>query len=162
MLYIRLVRVQSIIGIDHIVHAGDIGKLRIIESDDGQQWRSAGLLSMDDYDLRDAALSLTPDNRLMVLGGAQRVIDGSRRTGTFVSFSGDGKIFTAPQIVVPDGRWLWRVTWHEGIAYGVSYATPDGRPYSALHKSGWSDVRNGYRQASRGRWLANGGTGEIH
>ena len=116
-------------------HAGDIGKLRVIVSDDGKQWRSAALLSMDDYDLRDAAISLTPDDRLMVLGGAQQDVDGTRRTGTFVSFSKDGESFTAPKVVVPPGRWLWRVTWHEGTAYGVSYATPDGRPFSALHKT---------------------------
>ncbi len=116
-------------------HADDIGKLRIIVSDDGRQWDSAGLLSMEELDLRDAALALTPDDRLMVLGGAQQVIDDSRRTGTFVSFSSDGSSFSKPEIVVPAGRWLWRVTWHKAAAYGVSYATPDGRPFSALHKT---------------------------
>ena len=82
-------------------HAGDIGKLRIITSADGDQWGSAGLLALKDYDLRDAALSVTPDNRLMVLGGAQKVADGQRRTGTFVSFSEDGEAFTEPEIVLP-------------------------------------------------------------
>ena len=44
-------------------HAGDIGKLRVIVSTDGDKWEPAGLLSMDKYDLRDAALSVTPDGR---------------------------------------------------------------------------------------------------
>ncbi len=114
-------------------HAGDLGKLRIIVSANGAAWESAGLLSLEAYDLRDAAISITPDNRLMVLGGAQQVRDGRHDTGTFVSFSTDGIQWTPPRIVVPLGRWLWRVTWHDDVAYGVSYATPEGKPYSALH-----------------------------
>jgi len=113
-------------------HAGDIGRLRILVSDDGETWRSAGLLANENYDLRDADVSVTPDDRLMVLGGAQRLIDGVRYTGSFVSFSDDGETFTEPEVVVPYGRWLWRVTWHEGKAFGITYATPGGMPYSAL------------------------------
>ena len=116
-------------------HAGDIGKLRIIVSENGDRWESAGLLSMAEFDLRDAALSVMPDGRLMVLGGAQQNRDGKRQTGTFVSFSSDGKDFSEPRIVMPLGRWLWRVTWHGDTAYGVSYGTNDNRPYSALHKT---------------------------
>ena len=82
-------------------HAGDIGKLRIIVSNDGEQWESAGLLDLDDYDLRDAALSVTPDNRLMVLGGAQQNLPTGRTTGTFVSFSEDGKSFIVLGLVNP-------------------------------------------------------------
>jgi hypothetical protein len=90
---------------------------------------------MDEYDLRDAALSVTPDGRLMVLGGAQQVRDGQHLTGTFVSFSKNGREFSPPKIVIPLGRWLWRLTWHGDTAYGVSYGTNDNRPYSALHKT---------------------------
>ncbi len=116
-------------------HAGDLGRLRILVSDDGEQWSSAGLLSLAEFDLRDAALSVTPGGRLMVLGGAQQVREGERLTGTAVSFSDDGRTFTAPRIVIPLGRWLWRVTWHDGVAYGVSYGTNDDRAHSALLKS---------------------------
>jgi hypothetical protein len=38
-----------------------------------------------------------------------------------VSFSDDGVTWSRPKIVVEPGRWLWRVTWHDGQAYGVSY-----------------------------------------
>ena len=116
-------------------HAGDKGKLRIIVSVDGEQWRSAGLLATDEYDLRDAALSITPDNRLMVLGGAQQNLEGKRSTGTFVSFSTDGQSFSKPQIVIPPGRWLWRVTWHGDTAYGVAYGGNEGQPSSSLLKT---------------------------
>lgn len=113
-------------------HVGDQGKLRIIVSSDGEQWRSAGLLEHPKFDLRDAAISITPDDRLMVLGGVQGMVDGTRRTGTFVSFSADGKLFSDPEVVVPPGRWLWRVTWHKDTAYGVAYGAPDNASATSL------------------------------
>ncbi len=113
-------------------HAGDVGSLRIIASADGSRWRSVGLLSLPDYDLRDAAVSVMPDKRLMVLGGAQQVRDGKGRTGTFVSYSHDGTTWTKPKIVFPLGRWLWRVTWNGDTAYGVDYGAPDNSTYSSL------------------------------
>jgi hypothetical protein len=73
-----------------------------------------------------------PDKRLMVLGGAQQVRDGKRRTGTFVSYSHDGTTWTQPRIVVPMGRWLWRVTWNGDTAYGVDYGAPDNNEFSSL------------------------------
>ena len=116
-------------------HAGDRGNLRVIESPDGIQWKSTTLLSHAEFDLRDAALSITPDDRMMVLGGAQTSADGQRETGTFVSFSSDGREFSAPEIVIPPGRWLWRLTWLGDTAYGVSYGSPDDHHASALHKT---------------------------
>ena len=37
-----------------------------------------------------------------------------------IAFSGDGYTWTTPQKVLAEDHWLWRVTWHEGIAYSVS------------------------------------------
>ena len=113
-------------------HAGDVGSVRIISSKDGVEWTSAAKLSMKAIDLRDADLSVTPDGRLMVLGGVQKNRDGTRVSGSFVSFSSDGTTFTEPKIAVDFGRWLWRVTWHEGIAYGVTYGTYDRKQWSSL------------------------------
>lgn len=116
-------------------HAGDKGNLRIIESVDGEEWTSAGLLTDPEFDLRDAALTVMPDGRLMVLGGVQKTFDGQRRTGTFVSFSADGREYSEPRVVVEPGRWLWRVTVLDDTAYGVSYGAPDRQAATALHKS---------------------------
>jgi hypothetical protein len=113
-------------------HAGDRGSLRIISSPAGDDWQSVGVLSDPNFDLRDAAICEMPDGRLMVLGGAQQNLDGERRTGTFVSFSEDGQAWTAPRIVVPPGRWLWRVTWNGDTAYGVDYGAPDNQQVSGL------------------------------
>jgi hypothetical protein len=107
-------------------HTAGAGRLRVLRSLDGREWASTAELSLDGYDLRDACLSETPDGRLMLLGGAQQVHDGKRPTGTVVNFSSDGEAWSPPKIVLPLGHWLWRVTWHEGTAYGMAYGTKPG------------------------------------
>lgn len=104
-------------------HVSPHGKLRVIRSADGETWESAGLVSHPEYDLRDACLSTTPDGRLMLLGGAQKADNGGHPTGTVVSFA-DGDDWSPPRLVLPLPHWLWRVTWHEGKAYGIAYGGP--------------------------------------
>jgi hypothetical protein len=107
-------------------HVKGLGKLRVIRSSDGEKWQSSALVALDGYDFRDACLSIMPDGRLMLLGGAQKPQDDKRPTGTAVSFSGDGEHWSPPKVVLPLGQWLWRVTWHEGKAYGMAYGTKAG------------------------------------
>jgi hypothetical protein len=115
-------------------HVSTDGKIRILQSQDGNDWESAALIALEGYDLRDAHLSVTPDDRLMLLGGAapRKQDNQSAPTGTFASFSKDGKLWTEPEIVVEPGRWMWCVTWHKGKAYGVSYAAGERMPYIEL------------------------------
>jgi hypothetical protein len=111
-------------------HVSADGKVRVIRSQDGDTWTSATLAELAGFDLRDAHLSMTPDNRLMLLGGAApREKDGQGApTGSFVAFSKDGVEWTKPQIVVEPGRWLWSATWRKGKAYGVAYPASQGSP----------------------------------
>ncbi|HEX5471916.1 MAG TPA: sialidase family protein [Lacipirellulaceae bacterium] len=118
-------------------HVSSDGKIRVLTSSDGENWSSAALVALDGYDLRDAGLSIAPDNRLMLNGGAApRKNDKDRApTGTFAAFSGDGSTWTKPQIVTKPGRWLWRVRWHKGKAYGISYSSARpaaGSPLTSL------------------------------
>jgi len=115
-------------------HVSTDGKIRLLESKDANHWESAALVALEGYDLRDAHLSVTPDGRLMLLGGvAPRKQDNQGApTGSFVCFSQDGSQWTKPRIVVEPGRWLWCVTWHKGKAYGVSYAAGERMPYLEL------------------------------
>jgi hypothetical protein len=109
-------------------HVSTDGRIRVLISADGDKWESAAVVTLDGYDLRDAGLSIAPDGRLMLIGGAaprKKDNDGAP-TGSFVSFSDDGRTWTAPMIVVDPGSWLWRVTWRDGKAYGVAY--PSFRP----------------------------------
>jgi hypothetical protein len=88
-------------------------------------------LSEKDVDLRDPKLSVTPDDRLMIVCGGSiylgtKVLKGRQPR---VAFSNDGRQWTEPKKIMEPGDWLWRVTWREGVAYGVSYRAgrgPDG------------------------------------
>ncbi|HLQ45087.1 MAG TPA: sialidase family protein, partial [Planctomycetaceae bacterium] len=85
-------------------------------------WESAALLAEKGIDLRDPKLSITPDDRVMMTAGGS-VYEGTKLLGRQprVAFSKDGREWTAPQRVLSEGEWLWRVTWHGGQAFGVSY-----------------------------------------
>ena len=129
-------------------HVSTDGKIRVLSSADGENWSPAALLELDGFDLRDAGLSVTRDNRLMLIGGAAPRKDDKdlAPTGTFVAFSDDGMMWTKPQIVVEPGRWLWRVVWHGDKAYGISYSSSrpaSGASYTSLLVS---DDGVGYRE----------------
>lgn len=107
----------------------DDGKARVIASDDGEKWESVALLAMDGIDLRDPKLSITPDGRLMVtIHGAYYDNGKVLKRTALVSFWKPGEeAFSTPVEATLDPAfatsqdWLWRVTWHDGIAYGVAY-----------------------------------------
>jgi len=115
-------------------HVSTDGKIRVIYSEDGKKWSSAALISLTGYDLRDPHLSVTPDGRLMLVGGAaaREKDNQSVPTGTFVSFSRAGADWSEPRLVTEAGQWLWRVTWHQGKAYGVAYGHKEKMPYPQL------------------------------
>ena len=104
-------------------HVGGDGRLRVLVSKEGETWESAALLAEVGIDLRDPKLSITSDNRLMIVAGGSvyggtKVLMGRQPR---VAFSPDGRKWSATQRVLGEGDWMWRVTWHEGVCYGVSY-----------------------------------------
>ncbi|WP_428305360.1 sialidase family protein [Lacipirellula sp.] len=115
-------------------HVSTDGRIAVLTSLDGEKWSRMATLTLPDLDLRDASLSVTPDGRLMLLGGVspRKEDHASAPTGSFVAFSDNGREWTKPEVVVEPGRWLWRVTWRDGKAYGVSYAAPKEHPMASL------------------------------
>jgi len=111
-------------------HVKGDGKVRVIVSEHGEQWHSAALLAEEGIDLRDPKLSVTPTGQLMILAGGSVYRDGKfMGRQPRVAFSDDGLDWTPLQRVLAEGHWLWRVTWHNGRAYGVTYnihAEPEG------------------------------------
>jgi hypothetical protein len=104
-------------------HVGGDGQIRVLESGDGKKWEAVGLVTEEGIDLRDPHLSITPDDRVMIVAGGS-VYKGTKTImgrQPRVSFSRDGRKWTAPERVLSHEDWLWRVTWQEGKAYGVSY-----------------------------------------
>lgn len=135
--------------------SGPDGKARILRSTDGKKWESVALLEVKDRDVRDPKLSVTPDNRMMVLMDVEAHKDGkvsSRKP--LVSFSdAAGETFTTPEESTVDpsiaswSDWVWRITWHNGTGYAILYqmdriylvSTKDGRHFenvSALDVDG--------------------------
>ncbi len=107
-------------------HVSDDGRIRVLTSRDGERWESSALIEEKGLDLRDPKFSVTPDDRLMIVCG--RKSPGPRTKESFKSavlFSTDGRNWTTPTVVLA-GAWLWRVDWHQGVAYGVAYGSIDG------------------------------------
>jgi hypothetical protein len=106
---------------------GRNGTIRVIASKDTHRWKTVGYFFESDVDLRDPKLSETPEGRLMLLCGGtiyqkqkgkkDRYISRQPR----VSFSTDGENWSSFTLVLEPHEWLWRVTWHQGKAYGASY-----------------------------------------
>lgn len=121
---------------------GDDGVIRLLRSSNGSQWETAALFAEEGIDLRDPKLSETPDGRLMLLMGGtvynneHRYVSRQPR----VAFSSDGVHWSEAERILAPHDWLWRITWHEGIAYGVSYrpenpAQPAGEWVATLYRS---------------------------
>jgi hypothetical protein len=101
---------------------GKDGTIRIIQSKDGINWTSIAEFGEQGSDFRDPKLSIAPDGTLMLLIGVTIYKDKkyiSRQPR--VCFSKDGVAWSPMQKVLSPHEWLWRVTWHDGIAYGASY-----------------------------------------
>lgn len=125
-------------------HVGGNGQIRVLESADGKQWDSVSLIGEQGIDLRDPKLSITPDDRLMIVAGGS-VYEGTKLLGRQprVTLSSDGRQWTAPQRVLTEGQWLWRVTWHDGKAYGVSYDASQRTSAEALQAAKTGAVEPG-------------------
>ncbi|MDF3076380.1 MAG: glycoside hydrolase family 32 protein [Sphingobacteriaceae bacterium] len=134
-------------GLSHV--SGPNGSVRILKSGNGKDWQSVASFKLDQMDARDPKLSITPDNRLMVLIDGETYKD--RKVDTrkpYVSYSADGNNFSNPEPATVDPNiavksdWVWRVTWHEGVGYAIDYQpgalyllkTTDGKYFGNVSK----------------------------
>ncbi len=112
---------------------GRNGLIRVIRSSDGMNWESVALLDEPHVDLRDPKLSVTSDGRLMTNMGASYYHDTKRlaiesrvafydpATSTF----GPPQKVILPENIVTGFDWLWRITWHDGWAWGCVQQVPN-------------------------------------
>lgn len=108
-------------------HAGDSnGTIRIIKSLDGSVWESIALVEEEGTDLRDPKLSIMPDGRAHLLMGGSRWnrIGELVSTGTRIAV-GSFEALSPVKKVLPDNEWLWRLTWHQGVGYGLAYRSDE-------------------------------------
>lgn len=116
-------------------HVSPDGGLRVLTSADGKRWESAALVTSADSDLRDAKITVTPDGRLMLSGAEAMERPSGRHHQSLVWFSDDGKTWSDKHAVGDPDNWLWRVSWHDGTAYGFGYGCGAGERGLRLFKS---------------------------
>lgn len=105
------------------------GTIRVIRSEDGQNWQSVALLDEYNVDLRDPKISQLPDGRLwLTLGGSyyegrtllRREPRASVSDAAGLHFGASVPVSIPSAIHTPDD-WLWRITWQGETAYGALY-----------------------------------------
>ncbi len=131
-------------------HVTSDGTIRIISSADGETWSSIAHFPREPgQDLRDPKLEITPDGRLMMLALDRRdLAEDVLEFYSLVWFSTDGKEWSPPQRVAEPDFLLWRVTWHEGTAYGGGYAdhrAAGHRPQPGRVRPAIQESRDGVR-----------------
>lgn len=97
------------------------GRIRVVESSDGEHWSTAAVLEASGEDLRDPTFSITPTGELMMC--CARMCAPLRRPRFFsrVYHSNDGVHWQATDDIAEENDWLWRVNWHQGQALGLAY-----------------------------------------
>ncbi|PQO38136.1 sialidase family protein [Blastopirellula marina] len=115
-------------------HVSKVGSLRVLRSDDGKNWESAALVTSDTADLRDAKISVTPDGKLCLAGAGALHQPASAKHQSYIWYSDDGEKWSEAIPIGDPNFWIWRVTWHDGNAYGVGYSTVEPRA-ARLYKS---------------------------
>ncbi len=106
-------------------HVSPDGALRVIRSEDANNWESVALLTATDGDLRDAKISQTPAGQLMLAGAKAFHQPAEHRHESLAWFSADGQQWSQPTRIGVIDNWLWRVQWFQGKAYGFGYNTGD-------------------------------------
>ncbi|GIW86695.1 MAG: hypothetical protein KatS3mg108_1019 [Isosphaeraceae bacterium] len=102
-------------------HVSPDGALRVITSSDGLIWESAALITSENSDLRDPKICVTPDGQLM-LYAAEALHDRSQYSHQSLAwFSRDGRHWSQAHRIGDPDFWIWRITWHNGTAYGIGY-----------------------------------------
>ena len=104
-------------------HVSPDGALRVIASEDGKNWTAAALLAYPQADLRDAKITVTPDNRLMLSGAAALHQPAEFKHQSLAWFSKEGREWSEPVKIGDPNIWLWRVAWRKKTAYSIGYDT---------------------------------------
>jgi len=116
-------------------HVSPDGALRVLTSADGDKWESAALIESPTSDLRDAKITVTPDNQLMLSGAEAIPTKPSKTHQSLTWFSADGRKWSEGYKVADENFWLWRTSWHGDSAYGVGYGTAGNQGTIRLYKT---------------------------
>lgn len=110
-------------------HVSGDGALRILRSADAKNWQSVALLQDNQADLRDAKFSLTPDDKLLLLGAGALHDRSQYSHQSYIWQSDDGMNWSAASAVGEKNIWLWRMAWQQQNLYALGYKI--GKPHFA-------------------------------
>ncbi len=120
-------------------HVSPDGAMRVLKSENLLDWAPVAKLTSELGDLRDAKLTVTPDERLMISGAAALLPGAAARHQSLRWLSEDGESWSEAAPIGEPNYWLWRTTWHKNTAYSVGYSTgsePEGgKRHVRLYKS---------------------------
>lgn len=126
-------------------HVSNDGIVRVIASADGAKWESVAEFASKTEDTREFKFSISPDQKLMLIGAACDVSSGNRGLHqSYVYYTQDGKKWSEPVKAGDLGYWMWRMVWHKGTAYSFGYKAtyPNGslRLYSSTDGLTWKTL----------------------
>jgi len=136
-------------GNTHVARDGsDNGKLRVIRSKDGEKWKSVALMLWPQGDVRDAKLSITAKDELMLNGAVSfyPLTRGEPQISvTWLSKNGT-RWSNAYKCKTGVSTWRWSATWHEGVGYSIGYGGKDaeGCLYHTLDGKKWEILKNNF------------------
>ncbi|WJG10558.1 hypothetical protein [Aliiglaciecola sp. LCG003] len=104
-------------------HMGIDGSLKVVSCDFNGRVLHSSSIKMPNCDLRDPKLSIMPDGKLLMNAYA-RCYDANgnwTHSRSLCWFSQDLKSWSSCHWFGDQNWWVWRLTWHQGIAYGMGY-----------------------------------------
>ena len=126
-------------------NGGDDGIIRILKSNDGENWNSIDEICIDGYDLRDPQLSVSPLGILTLNFVAATYADGHPTSYNTYFSEMKSERFGKPEMIrTPlQNNWIWRIHWYKGKAYGFNYidtydllSSDDGKVFSMIRSFG--------------------------
>jgi hypothetical protein len=136
-------------------HVSADGVLRIVELSNEGRVKASQLIHLHHVDLRDPKLSVTADGKLLLIAYARHTGNDNRTlySKAVCWISADGLSWSSHSFFAQKNWWLWRLTWHQGIAYGFAYNRTrqavdfyqgdPRRTFAVSSKNAFSLLRNG-------------------
>jgi len=106
-----------------INHVAGNGIIRVLALNTQGDILGTQCLRVAQADLRDPKLSVTPDGKLLLIAYARRH-DANNKTVLSQCLcwsSADGLSWSSSTDFAEKNWWLWRLTWHQGQAFGLAY-----------------------------------------
>jgi hypothetical protein len=104
-------------------HVSQDGTIRILQLNTQGDILGSQSLNLSQADLRDPKLSVTPDGKLLLIAYARHHDAANKHVFSqcVCWSSATGLSWSSPSSFAEKNWWLWRITWHQGQAFGLAY-----------------------------------------